>query len=250
MACPWPKSCAARPRPAASRCTSSCSARCARRSRTASSGPDDALPAERQIWPTDLAVSRITVRKAHRRPGRGRPAGAPPGLGQLRRRAHREELRQADLVLRGHARARAHAAQRLAEALRRHGDARGGAHAAARAPARRSTASTACASPTTRRWRSSTRPSSAACLPSLDAVDDSLYEALEQAGNRPVRALQRLRALLLNAEQAKLLHAHEGDAGPAGRAPRLPARRPRGRVLASPTTAATPTTSSPSSARP
>ena len=33
------------------------------------------------------------------------------------------------------------------------------------------------------------------------------------AGNRPVRALQRLRALLLNTEQAKLLHAHEGDAG-------------------------------------
>jgi GntR family transcriptional regulator len=51
------------------------------------------------------------------------------------------------------------------------------------------------------------------CLPSLAAVDTSLYEALEHAGNRPVRALQRLRALLLNAEQAKLLHAHEGDAG-------------------------------------
>ena len=41
----------------------------------------------------------------------------------------------------------------------------------------------------------------------------SLYEALERAGNRPVRALQRLRALLLNAEHAKLLNAREGDAG-------------------------------------
>jgi GntR family transcriptional regulator len=51
------------------------------------------------------------------------------------------------------------------------------------------------------------------CLPSLEAVDTSLYEALERAGNRPVRALQRLRALLLNTEQAKLLHAREGDAG-------------------------------------
>jgi GntR family transcriptional regulator len=51
------------------------------------------------------------------------------------------------------------------------------------------------------------------CLPALDAVDTSLYEALERSGNRPVRALQRLRALLLNAEQAKLLHAREGDAG-------------------------------------
>ena len=51
------------------------------------------------------------------------------------------------------------------------------------------------------------------CLPSLDAVGISLYEALERAGNRPVRALQRLRALLLSAEHAKLLNAREGDAG-------------------------------------
>ena len=50
-------------------------------------------------------------------------------------------------------------------------------------------------------------------LPSLDAVSNSLYDALEAAGNRPTRALQRLRALLLNTEQAKLLHAREGDAG-------------------------------------
>ena len=53
----------------------------------------------------------------------------------------------------------------------------------------------------------------ASCLPSLESVGTSLYEALETAGNRPVRALQRLRALLLNAEQAKLLNAHVGDAG-------------------------------------
>lgn len=53
----------------------------------------------------------------------------------------------------------------------------------------------------------------ASCLPSLDAVDASLYDALEQAGNRPVRALQRLHSLLLTAEQAKLLKAKEGDAG-------------------------------------
>jgi GntR family transcriptional regulator len=50
-------------------------------------------------------------------------------------------------------------------------------------------------------------------LPSLEAVDTSLYDALEAAGNRPVRALQRLHALLLNAEQAKLLKAGKGDAG-------------------------------------
>jgi GntR family transcriptional regulator len=53
----------------------------------------------------------------------------------------------------------------------------------------------------------------ATCLPSLDAVETSLYEALEQAGNRPVRALQRLRAVLLTASQAKLLKAQEREAG-------------------------------------
>jgi len=53
----------------------------------------------------------------------------------------------------------------------------------------------------------------ASCLPSIDAVTTSLYEALEEAGNRPVRALQRLRAVLLTQEQARLLRAHEKDAG-------------------------------------
>ena len=51
------------------------------------------------------------------------------------------------------------------------------------------------------------------CLPSFEAVESSLYEALERTGNRPVRALQRLRAVLLTAEQAKLLKAQEKDAG-------------------------------------
>jgi GntR family transcriptional regulator len=50
-------------------------------------------------------------------------------------------------------------------------------------------------------------------LPSLDAVDTSMYEALEATGHRPVRALQRLSALLLGAEQARLLQSKEGDAG-------------------------------------
>jgi GntR family transcriptional regulator len=53
----------------------------------------------------------------------------------------------------------------------------------------------------------------ASCLPSLDAVEDSLYSALERVGNRPVRALQRLRAVLLTREQAELLCATPGDAG-------------------------------------
>jgi GntR family transcriptional regulator len=50
-------------------------------------------------------------------------------------------------------------------------------------------------------------------LPSLEAVDTSLYEALDRAGHRPVRALQRLHALLLSDEQAKLLEAKPRDAG-------------------------------------
>jgi GntR family transcriptional regulator len=50
-------------------------------------------------------------------------------------------------------------------------------------------------------------------LPSLKSVGTSLYESLQKAGHRPVRALQRLRALLLDHEQAKLLKAKPGDAG-------------------------------------
>jgi len=53
----------------------------------------------------------------------------------------------------------------------------------------------------------------ASSLPSLDSVESSLYEALEKAGNRPVRALQRLRAVLLTGEQARLLQAKDKDAG-------------------------------------
>lgn len=53
----------------------------------------------------------------------------------------------------------------------------------------------------------------AATLLSLESVESSLYEALEHNGNRPVRALQRLRAVLFTAEQAKLLKTQEKTAG-------------------------------------
>jgi GntR family transcriptional regulator len=53
----------------------------------------------------------------------------------------------------------------------------------------------------------------ASCLPSLDAVESSLYEALERTGNRPVRALQRLRAVLFTEEQAQLLQTRAREAG-------------------------------------
>lgn len=50
-------------------------------------------------------------------------------------------------------------------------------------------------------------------LPSIEAVDRSLYEALAAEGNRPVRALQRLRAVPFTAEQAALLKVQPGAAG-------------------------------------
>ena len=51
------------------------------------------------------------------------------------------------------------------------------------------------------------------CLPSIESVQSSLYDALDKAGFRPQRALQRLRAVLLTAPQTELLHGKEGDAG-------------------------------------
>ncbi|WP_156679655.1 GntR family transcriptional regulator [Sphingomonas profundi] len=50
-------------------------------------------------------------------------------------------------------------------------------------------------------------------LPGLDTVDVSLYTALEAAGNRPVRALQRLRAVLFSKDQAALLGVAAGAPG-------------------------------------
>ena len=50
-------------------------------------------------------------------------------------------------------------------------------------------------------------------LPSTEVVGVSLYEALETTGHRPVRALQRLRAVLFQAEQADLLGVPVKDAG-------------------------------------
>lgn len=42
-------------------------------------------------------------------------------------------------------------------------------------------------------------------LASEDDIDRSLYDALEATGNRPVRALQRMRAVVCEGEQAELL---------------------------------------------
>jgi GntR family transcriptional regulator len=50
-------------------------------------------------------------------------------------------------------------------------------------------------------------------LDGAEAVGDSLYAALEATGNRPVRALQRLRAVLFTPEQSKLLGIEKGCPG-------------------------------------
>ena len=50
-------------------------------------------------------------------------------------------------------------------------------------------------------------------LPSAQVVKGSLYEALNATGNRPVRALQRLRAVLFDAAQAKLMGVEPGAPG-------------------------------------
>ena len=51
------------------------------------------------------------------------------------------------------------------------------------------------------------------CLPSADVVGESLYAALEEHGHRPVRALQRLRAVAFASEQAEALGVAPGDPG-------------------------------------
>lgn len=51
------------------------------------------------------------------------------------------------------------------------------------------------------------------CLPSEEVVTESLYEALDAQGARPVRALQRLRAVLFTADRARLLGVPDGSPG-------------------------------------
>ncbi len=50
-------------------------------------------------------------------------------------------------------------------------------------------------------------------LPSIDAVEASLYESLKSAGHRPVRALQRLRAVAFTPEQSRLLNTEDKHCG-------------------------------------
>jgi GntR family transcriptional regulator len=47
-------------------------------------------------------------------------------------------------------------------------------------------------------------------LPGVEAVEESLYAALQAASTRPARALQKLRAILVDEERAKLLKVERG----------------------------------------
>ncbi len=174
-------------------------------------GVDDALPAERQLA-EELAVSRITVRKAIeglvdegllvRRQGAGNFVAARVEKNFAKLTSFSEDMRARGRVPRSRWLRKSEGTVTPEEAL------------------------TLRLSPGTPVFRfhririADDTPMSleyvtivASALPSLEAVDASIYEALEHAGNRPVRALQRLRALVLRAEQAKLLDAREGDAG-------------------------------------
>ena len=178
---------------------------------TRSLGPDDALPPSASSPPSSASRASPCARRIDGLVDEGLLVRRQ-GSGTFVSRARREELRQAHVLLRGHARARAQAAQRVA--------------AKAEGTVTPEEALTLRSSPGTPVYRfhrirfADDAPMSleyatilASCLPSLEAVDASLYEALERVGNRPVRALQRLRACCFNAEQAKLLQAAEGDAG-------------------------------------
>jgi GntR family transcriptional regulator len=173
--------------------------------------PNDALPPEREIA-SDLRVSRITVRKALdglveegllvRRQGSGNFVASRIEKNFSKLTSFSEDMRSRGLKPRSVWLNRAQGAVTPEEAL---------------------TLRLGPGAPVYRFHRLRFADETPMCLefatvvgtalPSLSEVGSSLYEALERAGNRPVRALQRLRALLLNAEQAKLLHAEEGDAG-------------------------------------
>jgi len=53
----------------------------------------------------------------------------------------------------------------------------------------------------------------ASCLSSIDAVDASLYAALELTNHRPTKAIQRLQAIAFDQDQAALLGINPGDPG-------------------------------------
>lgn len=174
-------------------------------------GPDEALPAERQLA-TDLAVSRITVRKAIdglvaegllvRRPGSGNFINTRIEKNFAKLTSFSEDMRARGRTPRSVWLKRAEGTVTPEEALR--------LRLSPGAPVYRfHRIRYADEVPMCLEYATIV----SACLPSVETVGISMYDALELAGNRPARALQRLSALLLNGEQAALLQAKAGDAG-------------------------------------
>ena len=174
-------------------------------------GPDEALPAERQLA-ADLSISRITVRKAIdglveegllvRRPGSGNFINTRIEKNFAKLTSFSEDMRARGRTPRSVWLKRSEGTVTPEEALR--------LRLSPGAPVYRfHRIRYADEIPMCLEYATIV----ATALPSVEAVQVSMYEALEQAGNRPVRALQRLSALLLNAEQAELLQAKPGDAG-------------------------------------
>ena len=174
-------------------------------------GPEDALPAERELA-ADFEVSRITVRKALdglvaegllvRRQGSGNFVSARVEKNFSKLTSFSEDMRARGRVPRSQWLKRTTGTVTPEEAL------------------------TLRLSPGTPVFRflrirlADDLPMAiesatilAAALRAPSDVEASLYEALERSGYRPVRALQRLRAVLLTDEQATLLKAKAGDAG-------------------------------------
>ena len=170
--------------------------------------------------PTDFGVSRITVRKALDAAGGGGAGPPPPRRRHVCRGARREELLDAVLVL-PRTWHRAAVVQRAASWLRR--------AAGAVTPEEAMVLGLSPGSPVLRfaphplrrrysRWRSNIRLDLGrivwASRPRLvDRV--ALRGVGAVTGCRPVRALQRLRAVLFTAEQADLLGHRGGGAGAA-----------------------------------
>ncbi len=175
--------------------------------------PDDALPSERQMA-AELGVARITVRKALdalaaegrviSRQGAGNYVAAPP---RIDKNFGKLTSFSEDMRLRGR--------EPSSEWLKR--------AAGVVTPEESLKLGVSPGTPIFRFHRlrfADGRPMAIEyatvlghALRSLESVGDSLYVALDKVGNRPVRALQRLSAVLLDDDQARLLRTEPDAAG-------------------------------------